>query len=241
MSNQPPVDGQFEPTPLTEAETIAAANTRQQATRNYELDRTISYTNHDPVSVRRLSVAVVLDDRPALEPTVDGSVNTESWTPEELDRITALVRDVVGYSEERGDSVTVVNNRFAPLTLDEDFGDVPFWQEDWLFSGLKQFLGLALILLLVFGVLRPVLRNLATTGGPGKNLARVAASGEYADLDVDGNPMGDDRVTLSGGDEILLPGPTDGYERQLNAIKGLIAQDPGRVAQVVKHWINDDV
>ncbi|MDP2140839.1 MAG: flagellar basal-body MS-ring/collar protein FliF [Gammaproteobacteria bacterium] len=241
LSNQPPIDGQFQATALTEAETITSANTRQQATRNYELDRTISYTNHDPVSVRRLSVAVVLDDRPALAPAVDGSVNTESWTQEELDRITALVRDVVGYSAERGDSVTVVNNRFAPLSIDEDFGALPFWQQDWLFSGIKQFLGLALVLVLVFGVLRPVLRNLATASGPGKDLARAAASGEYADLDMDGKPMGDDRVTLSGGDDILLPGPTDGYERQLNAIKGLIAQDPGRVAQVVKQWINDDV
>ena len=47
-------------------------------------------------------------------------------------------------------------------------------------------------------------------------------------------------MTLSGGEDLMLPGPTDGYERQLNAIKGLIAQDPARVAQVVKQWISDD-
>ena len=45
---------------------------------------------------------------------------------------------------------------------------------------------------------------------------------------------------IFGGDDLVLPGPTDGYERQLNAIKGLIAEDPARVAQVVKQWISDD-
>ncbi|MEK7259452.1 MAG: flagellar basal-body MS-ring/collar protein FliF [Pseudomonadota bacterium] len=245
LSNQPPIDGQVQdplladaalPDPVTAA--AAAGNTREQATRNYELDRTISYTNHDPVSVRRLSVAVVLDDRPALAAEA-GEPASEAWTAEELERITAVVRDVVGYSEERGDSVTVINNRFAPLVI-EEIGSEPFWQQDWLFSTIKQAGGLLLVFVLVFGVLRPVLRNLAALGSQSKDMARVAGGGEYADLDIDGKPVANDKVTLSGGDDILLPGPDDGYERQLNAIKGLVAQDPGRVAQVVKQWINDD-
>ena len=202
------------------------------------MDRTISYTNYDPVSVRRLSVAVMLDDRPALAAAA-GEPATEAWTPEELERITAVVRDVVGYSAERGDSVTVINNRFAPLVIEEMVAE-PFWQQDRLLSGVKQVGGLLLVFVLVVGVLRPVLRNLAAQGSQSKDLARVAGGGEFADLDINGKPVANDKVTLSGGDEILLPGPDDGYERQLHAIKGLVAQDPGRVAQVVKQWINDD-
>lgn len=237
LSNQPPEAVVIED---AAAGVDAAGNTRQQATRNYELDRTISYTNHDPVAVRRLSVAVVLDDRPALAAGADGVVAMESWTAEELERISALVRDVVGYSEERGDSVTVINNRFAPLPIDAELGAEPFWQQDWLLSSLKQLLGVALVLVLVFGVLRPVLRNLAVIGTQRKDLTRAATAGEFADLDVEGKPVSDDHVTLSGGDDILLPGPNEGYERQLTAIKGLIAQDPGRVAQIVKQWINNE-
>ncbi|MES3008557.1 MAG: flagellar basal-body MS-ring/collar protein FliF [Pseudomonadota bacterium] len=248
LSNQPPIDGQVQDPLLADgalldpaaanAASAGLGNTREQATRNYELDRTISYTNYDPVAVRRLSVAVMLDDRPALAAEA-GAPATESWTQEELDRITAVVRDVVGYSEARGDSVTVINNRFAPLVL-EEIGSQPFWQQDWLLSTLKQLGGLLLVFLLVFGVLRPVLRNLAALGSQSKDLARVAGGGEYGDLDIDGKPVSADKVTLSGGDDMLLAGPSDGYERQLNAIKGLVAQDPGRVAQVVKQWINDD-
>jgi len=248
LANNVPVDGV-----LLGADAVAAVdplapaasatgNTREQATRNFELDRTISYTNNDPVSVRRLSVAVVLDDRPAVAgvPAADGaadaaaaSAQAQAWTPEELERITALVRDVVGFDASRGDSVTVIHNAFAPLVV-EEVASQPFYQQDWLLSSLRQLAGVALVIALVFGVLRPVLRNLAGTNGPGKDLAIAAATGEYADLDIN------EKVTLSGGEDMLLSGPTDGYERQLNAIKSLIAQDPGRVAQVVKQWISED-
>jgi flagellar M-ring protein FliF len=250
LANNVPVDGVLlgadavaEVDPLAPAAS-ATGNTREQATRNFELDRTISYTNNDPVSVRRLSVAVVLDDRPAVAgapvaagaadaAAAPGAAQGQAWTPEELERITALVRDVVGFDESRGDSVTVIHNAFAPLVV-EEVASQPFYQQEWLLSGLRQLFGVALVVGLVFGVLRPVLRNLAGTNGTGKDLAIAAASGEYADLDIN------EKVTLSGGEEMLLSGPTDGYERQLNAIKGLIAQDPGRVAQVVKQWISED-
>ncbi|HEJ2820261.1 TPA: flagellar basal body M-ring protein FliF, partial [Pseudomonas aeruginosa] len=52
--------------------------------------------------------------------------------------------------------------------------------------------------------------------------------------------LADDRVSIGGPSSILLPSPTEGYDAQLNAIKNLVAQDPGRVAQVVKEWINAD-
>lgn len=237
LSNQAPVDGTLQSVAAQQGGDAAGAgnaNSRQQSTRNFELDRTVSYTAGDPVSVRRLSVAVVLDDKPAATAAVDGTATSEPWTEDEITRITALVRDVVGYNEARGDSVTVINNRFAPVTLDE-VDSLPFWQQSWLLSGLKQLAALALVLLIVFAVLRPALRNLSGSSGSGKDLAGAAAQGDYADLDIHG-----DKVTLSGGDDLMLPGPTDGYERQLNAIKGLIAQDPTRVAQVVKQWISDD-
>lgn len=248
LSNAVPVDGVLQGAdavaavdPLAPAAS-ATGNTREQATRNFELDRTISYTNSDPVSVRRLSVAVVLDDRPAAATAAaaDGAADAaaapaeaQAWTPEELERITALVRDVVGFDESRGDSVTVIHNAFAPLVV-EEIASEPFYQQDWLLSALRQLAGVALVVGLVFGVLRPVLRNLSGSNTPGRNLALAAASGEYADLDIN------EKVTLSGGEDMLLSGPTDGYERQLNAIKSLIAQDPGRVAQVVKQWISED-
>jgi flagellar M-ring protein FliF len=101
------------------------------------------------------------------------------------------------------------------------------------------------VLILVFGVMMPVLRRLSAVGSDSRALVAVGGGTDmqYADLQADGSTrMRDDSVTLSGGDELLLPGPSEyNYEQQLNAIKVLVAEDPARVAQVVKNWIINDV
>ena len=93
------------------------------------------------------------------------------------------------------------------------------------------------ILVLVFGVLRPVLNNITGNGRQ--------SGGSDSDMELGGmigldGEMPSDRVSLGGPQSILLPSPSEGYDAQLNAIKSLVAEDPGRVAQVVKEWINAD-
>jgi flagellar M-ring protein FliF len=239
LSNQPPLPAQV-PETLAQANTNGVAdvagdtsNTRTQATRNYEIDRTISYTTSDPVSVRRLSVAVVVD-----EPAGEGAV---PWTADDIERITALVRDSIGYNADRGDSVTVINKQFAqPETFVVD--EAPLWQQAWFASALRQGAGAVFVLILVFGVLLPVLRRLSAVGSDGRALVAAGGAGgaSFGDLKSDAGRLRDDSVTLTGSDEMLLSGPSDSYERQLGAIKGLVAQDPARVAQVVKNWISND-
>ncbi|MEX0737921.1 MAG: flagellar basal-body MS-ring/collar protein FliF [Pseudohongiella sp.] len=234
LSNQPP-GAATAPETLegVEGEEAVAEpdNIRSQETRNYEVDRTISYTNYDPVSVRRLSVAVVID-----EPTGEAA---QSWTAEDMERISALVRDAVGYSVERGDSVTVINKAFAQS---EEMAGVamPFWQASWFAPALRQAAAALFLLILVFGVLMPSLKRLTVAGGAGRAGASDASSElGYADIKAE-HKMKEDSVTLSGGDDILLAGPAESYERQLGAIKGLVAEDPARAAQVVKNWISND-
>jgi flagellar M-ring protein FliF len=126
----------------------------------------------------------------------------------------------------------------VPFAADrgEVIPDIAFYQQPWFWDIVKQVLGVLFILLLVFGVLRPVLNNI--TGG-GKQAASDSDMelGGMAGLDGE---LANDRVSLGGPTSILLPSPSEGYEAQLNAIKGLVAEDPGRVAQVVKDWINAD-
>lgn len=236
LSNQPPLPTQV-PETLQQADAGGVVqdnvNTRSQATRNYEIDRTISYTTGDPVSVRRLSVAVVVD-----EPAGEG---VASWTGEDIERITALIRDAVGYSAARGDSVTVINKQFAQA---ETFvaEPLPLWRQSWFASTLRQAAGVVFVLVLVFGVLLPVLRRLSSVNSDSRALAMPGGASDmgFAELQPDGTRLREDSVTLTGGDDMLLGGPSDSYERQLSAIKGLVAQDPARVAQVVKNWISND-
>tara|TARA_R110000868_G_scaffold4192_9_gene26132 strand:- start:556 stop:2271 length:1716 start_codon:yes stop_codon:yes gene_type:complete len=245
LSNQPPVAGQApeqvidpatgEPT----AAAVAPKDTREQATRNYELDRQISHTRQQQGRLLRLSVAVVVDD-PSTVNAETGEVTHTPLAEAEIARLTRLVQDAVGFDASRGDSVSVINSAFVAQAAIEPLPSIPFWEQPWFWDVAKQILGILFVLILVFAVLRPALKNLTvssrSSGGEGGYPSSLPGGGG---LDDDLRP---DQVSLSGPSSgpVLLPPPGAGYEQQLNAIKGLLAEDPGRVAQVVKEWINAD-
>ena len=206
---------------------------RQQSTKNFELDRSISHTRQQQGRLTRLSVAVVVDDQVKLD-AATGEATRTPWGAEDLARFTRLVQDAVGFDASRGDSVTVINVPFAADRGDE-LVDIPFYSQPWFWDIVKQVLGVLFILVLVFGVLRPVLKGI--TNPQGKRLDGDSELGGMIGMDGE---LANDRVSLGGPQSILLPSPTEGYDAQLNAIKSLVAEDPARVAQVVKEWINAD-
>ncbi|GGI98533.1 flagellar M-ring protein [Halopseudomonas pertucinogena] len=244
LSNQPPGTTQV-PEQVIDPETgepVVAApprDSREQATRNFELDRKISYTRQQQGRLARLSVAVVVDNRQEVNPET-GEVTRVPLSEAELANLTQLVRDAVGYDQARGDSVSVVNSAFVPADgMQMEVPEIPFWTQPWFWDIAKQILGILFVLVLVFGVLRPVLKSI---GGGSR---QSTDSENYPALSEDpllADDLRDDTVSLSGpaSSTVLLPPPGAGYEQQLNAIKGLLAEDPGRVAQVVKEWINSD-
>src|SRR5690606_21966223 len=121
LTNQPPASG-VAPEQVGEAGAAGSTtppSSRSQATRNYELDRTVSYTKHQKGRLRRLSVAVVVDDR--ITVTEDGRQVRTPWTDQELQRLSILVRDAVGFSAARGDSVNVLNELFVEQPVLADF------------------------------------------------------------------------------------------------------------------------
>lgn len=236
LTNQPPADGAV--APVGEAAGAAASgSSRRQAVRNYELDRTISYTRHQVGTIRRLSVAVVVDNINQKDPET-GEMVSKPMKQEDLDRLAILVRDAIGFDAARGDSVSIINAEFIPEPedLSVPMEALPFWQQDDMLSLIKKALGGLFVLFVIFGVLRPVMKNLTDNS---KELRELEAQEALNDLSADlGGDLADETVTLSGGDSMLLTGPGQNYEQQINAVKGLIAEDPGRVAQVVKRWVN---
>jgi flagellar M-ring protein FliF len=237
LANQPPAaaqvpenvegeDGQPAPQPV---------NVRRESTRNYEMDRTVSYIRQELGRVKRLTVALAVDDMKVVDPQT-GAVSYEPWPEQELQRLNMLVRDAVGYSAARGDSVTVMNTAFAAQEQIE-FESPGFWTQPWFWDLMKQVLAGLVILVLVLGLLRPTLKSLS---GGGRNERRDSSDEEnYGGLNqIEGGDAL--RQAMSSQDELLLPGATDSYDRQLNALKGLIAEDPARVAQVMRQWVNVD-
>lgn len=247
LSNQPPgavtVPETLQAAGAGQGDAGASGNTRTQATRNFELDRTISHTRHQVGSVKRLTVAVVLDDKPVLVPG-DGENKPEykrqPISDAEVERIRILVRDAIGFNAARGDSVTVINQAFRPAQSEEllEIPPLPVWEQPWFADLVKRGGGFLLVIFLIFGVLRPILKRLADAG---KDDSLPALESDLAaQLGVDGALSDGPEVTLTGASNPLLPGPDASYEQHLDAVKSMVAEDPRRVAQVVKSWISNE-
>jgi flagellar M-ring protein FliF len=242
LSNQPPgpnsVPEQMPEGGVAAGGTARAGSSREQAVRNFELDRTLSYTRHQTGVIKRLSVAVVVDDLQTINPET-GEIVRSPWSENELERLQILVRNAVGYSALRGDSVTVVNSPFVPPESYE-VEETSFWQEGWFWDLMKQLMAGLFILLLILGVLRPILRSLADAG-KGREVATLGPAGEIA-ADLDGLEeagIADDKVTLGSADRGIFPTPNESFEYQLNAIRSMVAEDPEKVAQAVRQWVID--
>lgn len=242
LSNQPPGNATVPEQAIANAADADGAapaappvNVRKESTRNYEMDRTVSYTRQELGRVRRVTVALAVDDMKVVSPDT-GAITYEPWPEPELQRLSMLVRDAVGYSAARGDSVTVMNTAFAPEETFE-FETPGFWEQPWFWDLMKQVLAGLVVLVLVLGLLRQTLKSLS--GGGRRGREDGSGSGGYGGYDDAG---GNDalRQAMSSQDDLLLPGATDSYDRQLNALKGLIAEDPARVSQVMRQWVNVD-
>ncbi len=236
LSNEPPAGGTTTP-PAGQggANGAAAANgtaangnhgsSTVKTVRNFELDKTISHTRVPAGKLRKLSVAVVVDDKQKVGD--DGTVQRAPLSAKEIASLTALVKDAVGFDARRGDTVNVINTPFVQPQAPEALPEPPLWQRPWAQDLARQALGGLAVLLLVLFVLRPVMRSLAEKGAslPAPMPAGVG--------------MGEDQLSLSGQGQGQLP-PPNRYEDQLAVAKTMATQDPGRVAQVVKTWVGDD-
>ncbi len=233
LSNQPPGAATV-PEEAVAAEGAEPAPTpgssRRSTTANYELDRTISHSRLASGSISRLSIAVVVDDR--VTTNAEGEVVREPRTPEELARITTLVREAVGYNAQRGDTVNVINAAFtAPAPL-EAMPETPLWKQPWVMEyGIKG-LGLLAAALLFLMVLRPVMRSLATVR---EQPALPAAAGGARSS---GDGLAEDQLSIGAGGEgtISLPKP-GAYEDNIELVRGVVKDDPKLVAQVVRTWV----
>ncbi|MCE2944635.1 MAG: flagellar basal-body MS-ring/collar protein FliF [Lysobacteraceae bacterium] len=225
-------------------------------TRNFELDRTLTHTRQPTGRVRRITVAVVVDNVPNTPaedaaPAAGGADAApaspfRALTAEELQRIEALVKQAVGFSEERGDVVTVVN---APFVAPEPLEEVatPIWENPLVWQVGRIAIGALLVLLVVFLVLRPALRQLLAVPAPAEGAG--AAGQAYA---ADGTPLPPGSAGLPAlpgqatGTALALPGQSSGLpaptsvEGKIEYARAAVKDDPRRVAQVVKEWIAND-
>ena len=252
LSNQPPLTGNpnSRVDPVTGEALPEPTRSRVLETRNFEIDRTISYTRNAVGEVRRMTVAVAVDDLLASANDLDTEEEGETptlrngklpWEAVDLERLTVLVQNAVGYDVTRGDRVIVVNTPFlrespeiaAPIAL-------KLWEQDIFWLGLKWFLGVAAFLVIIFMVLRPTLNRLTENSKKIKELEgrhQAALNAVIANNEGLTETVGPDgKVTLTSPNKNLLPSPEDRLEDQIEMVRSMVADDPDRVAQVIQGW-----
>ena len=237
LSNQPPgtsgapaIPGAATPgNPVTPPNAAAGQSTAanagpsssaQRSTRNFEVDRTLSYVKQPVGKLKRLNVGVVLDDWQKVD--ADGKVTTAPMSDTDIKRFTQLVKESIGLKDDRGDQINVLNQAFKGNAAIPPVEGLPLWQQPWLIQLAKQITGAALVLLVAFLVLRPLMKSLTKSGG------RASVSAEVQN----------DRLSLSGQANPIKLSPS--FEQQIAAARTLVGQDPRRAAQVVKDWVSAD-
>jgi flagellar M-ring protein FliF len=203
--------------PAGNTEDAQASNARRDATVNYELDKTVRHTRLAVGTVKRLSVAVVVDHRRLTG--ADGKPRVEPLGEAQLKQIQDLVREAVGYNAERGDTISVANSPFnvqAPQTIP----DPPLWKQPPVIELAKEagrvLLFGALVAWVFFAIARPMMRGLAERAAAFEEAASAEASATLAALPASG--------------------PTE-YEQKMLGARELAKHDPKLVAGVIKGWV----
>src|ERR1700761_9608259 len=238
LSNQPPgtsgapvIPGAATPgnptQPPSGAAAASAANSgptssANRSTRNFEVDRTLSYVKQPVGKLKRLNVGVVLDDWQKVD--ADGKLTSAPMSDTDIKRFTQLIKESIGLKDDRGDQINVLNQAFKGSAAIPPVEGLPIWQQPWLIQLAKQIVGAALVLVVAFLVLRPLMKSLTKPAG---------RSGAGAGADVE-----NDRLSLSGQGKAIKLAPS--FEQQIAAARTLVGQDPRRAAQVVKEWVSAD-
>ena len=233
-SNQPPavstapINGAAPP--LTAASQQAGSgglgpNAKRELVTNYEVDKTVRTTRGGSGSVKRLSAAVVLNYQPVADEK--GVMANKALSPEQLEQMTALVRETIGFNKDRGDSVNLMN---APFQIDAAAADLPLWKQPETLELARNFawpVGLSLFAaLVVLGLVRPALKAMSQP---------VPVPGMGGQLDA---------LEADQPQRPALGAPSDGEptleQLRLEDARALALANPMAVANIMKNWVNGE-
>ena len=244
LSNQPPMDADI-PQEVNAEESLAVSSgtTHKEATRNFELNTTISHTRQQVGTLRRVSVSVAVDFKngPVSE---DGSVNRIPRTEQELANIRRLLEGAVGFNTQRGDIIEVVSVPFMDQLI-EDAPAQEMWEQPWFWRAVKLVLGALVILVLILAVVRPMLKKLVYPDSV-KMPDEPQTGGELAEIEDQyaADTLGmlqrpEAEYSYADDGSILIPN-LHKDDDMIKAIRALVANEPELSTQVVKNWLLED-
>ncbi|WP_434082607.1 flagellar basal-body MS-ring/collar protein FliF [Catenovulum sediminis] len=241
LTNQPPLESNIPEEARGGDGNASPSKSHREATRNYELDTTISHTRQQTGVIRRLSVSVAVD----YLPNVNDETNETTYDPRttaELANIRRLLQGGLGFDVQRGDTLEVVTVPFVRTDLGE-IEETPLLEQPWFTKLVRLLLGTIIIVVLILAVVRPMLRKL---------IYPEEVVDEYSDDSISsGVDLGDETIDMLSADfdassvgfnqdgTLMLP-DLHKDEDVLKAVRALVANEPILSAQVVKAWLNED-
>lgn len=237
LTNQPPRAG------LAPEEGYNAENypnlksSKEKRTKNYELDRTVSHIKKSVGNIQKLSVAVVIDDKISIDE--EGNRVKNPISEEDMDRYRRLISDTVGLDPRRGDTLSIVNASF--IEEQEVFQEAEIWEQPWFWTLVKQILAGLAVLIIIFGVIRPLLRDLA------KKEEFIL---EYPEdvLEEDNLENSDDisKALEKMNAEVVGEESTEESEEEseedlalIEKVKALVSNDPKLASYIIKQWMSE--
>ncbi|ELN2738616.1 flagellar M-ring protein FliF [Pluralibacter gergoviae] len=200
-------------------------NNRQDETTNYEVNRTLTHTKRNLGEVERLSVAVVVNYLPGK------GGKPAALTKEQLAQIDTLVKEAVGYSAQRGDTVNVINSPFS--TVEED-APPPFWKQQAFFD-LLMYAARYLFIAIVAWVLWRKLVQPAWIRHQEAVIHRLELEREARQAQLDAHKINAEKSEREKAEQRV--------EVELNTqkLRDLAEQEPRVIALVIRQWINKDM
>jgi flagellar M-ring protein FliF len=231
----------------------AATNAKRENIVNYEVDKVVSYTKEPVGGIKRLAVAVVVNLKSSVD--AEGKTTQKPLTDDEKAQVTALIKEAVGFSQDRGDTINLTNSEFKQAEK-VDIPEEAFWKPYANLATAKtvlQYLATAIVLFLLYSkVLKPLMARMsnASVGGGFAFGAAGAGAGGFANAAGGAGAAGNaEEEEEEEVDEELdaeakkiasdLSGLGRNSGSDLKAVQKFGAQNPKAVAAVVKDWINE--
>lgn len=236
LTNQPPRAGLAPEEGYDYEKVPNLKNSKEKRTRNYEIDRTISHIKSSLGSIIKISAAVVIDDKLSTD-----EAGKEVRTPiseEDLKKYRKLVSDTVALDESRGDTLSIVNASF--IYEKEEYVGTEIWEEPWFWNLIKQLIAGILILILVFVVIRPMLRELGkkeeSSLGYLEDVAEDEDELENADEIAKALEQMNEQVQETA-EEIEDESQED--KDLIEKVKTIVSAEPKLASHIIKQWIHE--
>jgi flagellar M-ring protein FliF len=237
LSNQPPVTGEV---PTQDSQNT---NARSEINRQYAVGSSVRRTQYQQGQIEKLSVSVLLNEAAA--------PNGTAWTEDEKSQISTMITDAVGIADQRGDSFSIMSFNFTPLAIEAP-PSIPWWQDPTVQQPMRYVIGGMLGMAMIFFVLRPLIMHLTGADTRSQELEFADPQDEpvYDNLQTReerereedlNRKLSEKGIAASSGLNVgndMLPPPGSPLEIQLKHLQLIANEEPERVAEVLKQWVN---